>query len=65
MYISMNNRLITIDISKQLALDANQKAVQKINFIIDLECNPNAAGNLVLVADIYLKLQKRFCKISL
>lgn len=61
----MSNRLITIDISKQLALDANRKAVQKISFINDLECNTDVAGNLVLVVDIYLKLQKRFCRISL
>ena len=65
MYISMNSRLITIDISKQLTLDANRKAVQKISLINDLECNTDAAGNLVLVVDIYLKLQKRFCRISL
>lgn len=41
----MNNRLIAIDISKQLALDANQKTIQKINFINDLECNTNPGGN--------------------
>ena len=52
----MNSRLITIDISKQLTLDANRKAVQKISLINDLECNTDAAGNLVLVVDIYLKL---------
>lgn len=37
--------MIAIDISKQLALDANQKTIQQINFINDLECNTNPGGN--------------------
>ena len=41
-YFKEHYKLVTIDLSKQKALDVNPKAIQKINFIGNLDRNEGA-----------------------
>lgn len=43
-YFKENSKLITIDLRKQLAFDANPKTIQQINFTKNLE----HAGNIAM-----------------
>ena len=41
-YVRDNYKMISIDLSKQQALDADCKAIQQINFTANLDCGNNA-----------------------
>ena len=63
--ISKNYKLIAIDLSKQQALDANPKAIQQINFTVNLERDGDTQVSFIIeeAKDTTLDFSKRTIKV--
>ena len=63
--LSLFHKLIAIDLSKQQALDANPKAIQQINFTVNLERDGDTQVSFIIeeAKDTILDFSKRTIKV--